>query len=256
LYIPKDWKVGMISKGDSGFGWNLSFVDMSDSKLKAFIILDSEGFGKLLLPISKVLNFNSVYDFEKTINYPNWSPIFLTLKTLGNSKNLESIDDVTTSTWKGFVKVTKTKEKNIYDGSLYSLKRNKTCNIAVVYKDDAMTPEQAKSIFASLEFKAIDEKSELLFEKGKQSLSNADFVSATINFLNALYIDKQNPEYAYYLAFSLFEDNSAVGRRPRLASSKNFLEKIIKLNPNDQKAKELLVSVNNEIKKTEQIKKD
>lgn len=256
VHIPKDWKIGMISMGDSGFGWNLSFFNMDNSNLKAFIMLNSKGFGRLLLPISKVLNFNTVYDFEKTINYPNWSPIYLILKTVGSPKNLESIDEATTSTWRGFVKVIKSKEKNIYDGSLYSLKGNKTCSIAVLSKDGVITSEQAKSIIASLEFKAIDGQSESLFEKGKKDLSNADFVSASINFMNALYINEQNPEYAYYLARSLFEDSSVAGRKSRLGSSKKFLEYALKLNPSYQKTKELLVSVDNETEKTEKNKKE
>lgn len=251
IYIPKDWKVGMISMGDSGLGWNLSFLNMENTNLKAFIMLDSKGFGRLLLPISKVLNFNTVYDFEKTINYPNWTPIYLILKTVGSPKNLESIDEATTSTWRGFVKVIKSKEKNIYDGSLYSLKRNKTCSVCVLFKDGAMSSGQAKSIIASLEFENIDRKSESLFEKGKTDLSNADFTSATINFMNALYINERNPEYAYYLARSLFEDSSVVGRKSRIGSSKKFLEYALKLNSIYQNAKELLVLVENEIKKTE-----
>lgn len=256
IYIPKDWKVGNISMGDSGLGWNLSFLNMENSNLKAFIMLDNKGFGRLLLPISKVLNFNTVYDFEKTINYPNWTPIYLILKTIGSPNNLEGIDEATTSTWRGFVKMIKSKEKNIYDASLYSLKRNKTCSVCVLFKDGAMTSAQAKSIIASLEFGAIDRQSEPLFEKGKTDLSNADFTSATINFMNALYINERNPEYAYYLARSLFEDSSVVGRRSRLGSSKKFSEYALKLKPSYQDAKELLLSVDNEIKKTEQNKKE
>ncbi|MCX7661753.1 MAG: hypothetical protein N2Z79_03615 [Candidatus Omnitrophica bacterium] len=43
-----------------------------------------------------------------------------------------------------------------YSISLYSLKRNKTCGVIVVYKDGAMNSAQAKSIIASLEFSTID----------------------------------------------------------------------------------------------------
>lgn len=256
IYIPKDWKVGNISMGDSGLGWNLSFLNMENSNLKAFIMLDSKGFGRLLLPISKVLNFSSVYDFEKTINYPNRTPIYLILKTVGSPNNLEGIDEATASTWKGFVKVIKSKERNIYDASLYSLKRNKTCCVTVLFKDGATNSAQAKSIIASLEFGAIDRQSVSLFEKGKTDLSNADFASATINFMNALYSNERNPEYAYYLARSLFEESSASGRKSRLGSSKRFLEYALKLKPSYQEAKELLISVDNEIKKTEQNKKE
>jgi hypothetical protein len=256
LSIPKDWKVYNISMGDSGFGWNLSFLNMENSNLKAFIMIDNKGFGRLLLPISKVLNFNTVYDFEKTINYPNWTPIYLILKTIGSPKNLEGIDEAAAYTWKGFVKVIKSKEKNIYDASLYSLKRNKTCSVCVLFKDGAMNSAQAKSIIASLEFGAIERQSGPLFEKGKIDLSNADFTSAAINFMNALYIDEKNPEYAYYLARSLFEESSTSGRKSRLGSSKKFLEYALKLKPNYQDAGELLISVDNEIKKTEQNKKE
>jgi hypothetical protein len=256
LYIPKDWKIGNISMGDSGLGWNLSFLNMENSNLKAFILIDSKGFGRLLLPISKVLNFNTVYDFEKTINYPNWTPIYLILKTVGSPKNLEGIDEATTATWRGFVKVIKSKEKNIYDASLYSLKGNKTCSVCVLFKEGALNSVQAKSIIASLEFGAGERQSRTFFEKGKTDLTNADFTSAAINFMNALYSSEQNPEYAYYLARSLFEENSVSGRKSRLGSSKKFLEYALKLKPSYQEAKELLISVDNEIKKTEQNKKE
>jgi len=245
IYISKHWKIGNISMGDSGLGWNLSFLNMENTTLKAFIMLDSKGFGSILLPISKLLNFNTVYDFEKSTNYPNWTPLYLILKIVVNPKDLKNIDEATTPAWKGFIKAIKYKEKNIYDGTLYSLKTNKTCGVCVLFKDDAMTSEQAKSIIVSLEFKTKVGKSDDLFEKGKNDLANVDFVSASINFMNALYIDERNPEYAYYLARSLFEDNSIAGRKSRLGSSKKFLEYALRLNPGHQKTKELLVSVKN-----------
>lgn len=255
ISIPKDWKVVSISKGDSGFGWNLNFINTDSSGPRAFIMLKSSGFGKLLLPMSKALNFNTVYDFEKTINYPNWTPIYLILKTSGIPKNLVSIDEAATLTWKGFVMISKSKDRNIYNGSLYSLKGSQACGIAVLFKDGVITPEQAKSIIASLEFGNVDRKSERLFEKGKNSLSNGNFTSATINFMNALYINEQNPDYAYYLALALFEDVDAAGRKARLGSSKRFLEYAVKLNPDYKEAKELLLSVNKELQKAEQNEK-
>lgn len=257
IYIPKDWKISMISREDSGcgLGWHLSFLNSEDSSSRAFIMLDSEGVGsKLLLFTSKILNFNSLYDFEKTINYPNLTPIYLTMKMINSRKNLRSIDEATASTWRGFVKIVKSKEKKFFYGfygSLYSLKGDNR-GVAVLFKDGVMTSEQAKSIIASLEFRDIDRKSEYLFEKGQADLSNADFTSATINFMNALYIDERNPEYAYYLARSLFEDNSVVGREDRLSSSKKFLKYALKLNPDYQKANELFASVDNEIKQRKQ----
>ncbi len=256
IYIPKGWKVGNISMGDSGLGWNLSFLNMENSSLKAFIMLDSKGFGRLLLPISKVLNFKTVYDFEKTINYPNWTPIYLILKTLGSPNNLEGIDEATTSTWNGFVKVIKSKERHIYDASLYSFKRNQTCSVTVLFKDGEMNSAQAKSIIASLEFGTIETQSETLFEKGKTDLSNADFTSASINFMNALYINERNPEHAYYLARSLFEERSASGRKSRLGSSKKLLEYTLKLKPDHQEAKALLSTVSSEIQQIEHDKKE
>jgi len=256
VYIPKDFKIGSISIGDSKFGWTLALVKGDGSKLQSFIILESKG-SEYLLPLGKVFGFKTAYDFEKRINYPSWSPILLVLKTVG-SQNLVGIDDATASTWRGFIRIgnSKDKEKKFYDASLYSLQSNKACKALVLFENKLMTSEQAKSIIASLEFKDIEKNSELLSERGKNDLSNMDFVSASINFMNALYFDKKNSEYAYYLARSLFEDNSQGGRKGRLYSSKRFLEYALKLNPNHQEAKELLVYVDNEIKKLEQIKKD
>jgi hypothetical protein len=247
IYIPKDWKLSTIHRGDSEFGWSLFFVKKDGSELQSLIILNSEGLGKLLFPISKTLNFHTAYDFEKRINYPNWTPIYLILKTISNPKGLEAIDEANTPNWKGFIKVIKNKERNLYDASLYSLKNDKTSGITVLFKGKTITSEQAKSIIASLEFKNIDMESTSLFEKGKNDLANEDFVSATLNFMNALYIDKDNPEFAYYLAFSLFKEADTDVRKARLDCSKTFLEYCLMLSPNYQEAKKLLVLVNNEI---------
>jgi hypothetical protein len=248
IYIPKEWKISNISMGDSSLGWNLMFINKEGSNLKSLVILDSKAIGELMLPLSKVLNFDSLYDFEKAIHYPNWSPIFRILKKIDNL-NLKNIDDANTPAWKGFVKVIKVRDRNIYESSLYSLRSNKSCGVTVLFKDGAMTPEQAKSIIASLEFSAIKSKSETLFEKGKTDLANADFTSAAINFMNALYIDESNPEYACQLAQSLLDDNGIIGREARLNAAKKFLDYTLKLNPNYQKAKELSAMVDKEIQK-------
>jgi hypothetical protein len=254
--IPQDLKIGMISMGSPGGEWNVGFLSMDNSDLKALIMLTSKGFGSLLLPINFALNFKTIYDFEKAIHYANWSPIYLVLKVIGAPKNLESIDEASASTWRGFVKVLRSKDKHTYDGSLYSLKNGSTCGIAVVSKDGVLTSGQVKSIIASLEFQAVKGSSESFFEKGKADLSGADFTSAALNFTNALYSNERNPEYAYYLARSLFEDSSAAGRKSRLGCSKRFLEYALTLNPSHAKAKELLISVGDEIKKAGVNKKE
>lgn len=106
-----------------------------------------------------------------------------------------------------------------------------------------------------MEFEDNNTKSEALFEEGKKALSNADYVTATLSFTNALYKNDREPEYAYYLSRSLFEDTSESGRKGRLGSSKKFLEYALSLDPNHQKAKELLVSVNGKIREIDTAKK-
>ncbi|MFH1199388.1 MAG: hypothetical protein V1650_04465 [Candidatus Omnitrophota bacterium] len=246
--IPKDLKIYMISRGI--YGWTIMFAKKDDFGRLSFIMLESGGDGKRFFPLSRVLNFKTVYDFEKNINYPSLNLACSTLRGLVNPSGTVYIDDASTSTWRGFIKGFKAKDKdeNIYSASLYSLKTDKSCNIAILVKNEAFTLGQAKSVIASLECVDINLNSAVLFEKGKDNLSVGDFISAALNFMNALYFDEKNPEYAYYLAFALSKQVDVDGRKNRLEASRNFLEYCLKLNPEHQEAKDLLVLVNDEIR--------
>lgn len=250
VYIPKDWKLCGISKGSR---WSLTFTNTVGRDLDRFIVLESRNL-MTGLPFStgeiRRLGSYTAYDFERRIYYPALSPIFMSLKTIMTRREGESIDDVVADTWKGFVRKIKHLEKSIYEGSIYSIKGNKTCNIVVFFKDGAMIAEQAKSIIASIEFPEARKDSKALFEEGKIFLNNGNFLSASINFLNAFYINENSPEYVYYLALSLFRNNENSYIHNKLAFEKELLETALKLNPDYQEARELLVAVDREIEQT------
>ena len=54
LFIPKDWKIGRVSRED-GFNWNLSFVNMENSDWKAIVILDSQALVKYCSQLASFL---------------------------------------------------------------------------------------------------------------------------------------------------------------------------------------------------------
>lgn len=255
IYLPKDLKIVYIRKGERFLSWNLYFGKMENKDLKVAMFLNSKSLGdEYLLPLARVLKFKNSYEFEKRLNYPNWGPIYLMLKIMG-AKDLVRIEEVTTSDWKGFLKIMHSKEKNrwVFDCSVYSLKSKSSAGITLIFEDEEMTTSQAKDIMASLKFE-MDKKYDFeFFNQGKMCLSDGNYTSASVNFINALYINSQNPEYAYYLAYSLFGDDSEAGRKTRLRSSRNFLDYALNLDPRYQEAKELLSLVN---KKSEVIEKE
>lgn len=248
LYIPKGWRIGMIN--DKGPGWSVGFISGGSSNLSAIIMLESKSKGQLLFPAGKIPGLNTAFDFERMIYRPAFGSLFITLKALELQHGLIGIDELDAATWRGFVKIFKSQEKYIYDGSIYSLRGNKTCGIVITITEGIMNSAQAKSIIASIEFLETDKNSKVLFEEGKAFLSNGDFISAGFNFLNAFYIEKNNPEYAYYFALSLFRDSSNAFGKNRFILSKEFLGRALKLNPGYQEAKELLTAVDKEIEQT------
>jgi tetratricopeptide (TPR) repeat protein len=251
IAVPQNWEIGIISKEDSDSGWSVSFIDKEKRGLDAFIIVKSKGFGKSLAPVSKVLGFDTLYDFEKRINSPTRSPIYAMLKTLILPPSLKAVDQAITPAWKGFIKISTSNGKNIYDASLYSIPEKTTCAVMVVCKEKRLSPQQAKSIIASVKFEAPVITIGDFFQEGKNALSRSDYTTATLDFINALYLDEKNAEYAYYLGRALSEDPGEAGIKPRLNSAKRFLDYALKLQPDHQKAKKLYRSVSIELTKSE-----
>lgn len=259
IYLPKGLELSHISKGEPPFGWNVGLIKRKNSDVRVWAILDSKSSGEgMLSGISKVLKFDSGYDFEKRLNYPTWSPIYLIMKVLGTPRNLEALEEATSSSWRGFIKAAYPKEKKrwIFECSLYDIegRGRGSGGVVLMFKDEEMTLEQARDIIASLRFEEVKKDSIEFFNLGKKELSKKNFTDASINFIDALYMNDQNPEYSYYLAWSLFEDDSQAGMKVRLGSSKKFLECALELNPDYQEAKDLLISVNNKIQQIEKEK--
>jgi hypothetical protein len=241
LLIPQELRIAKVHTEHIAEGnWSVIFVD-EGLKPKNVIILENLGMGGMLLPISRVLNFSSVYDFESAVWHARFSPLYLVLKSLMVPRYCKSFDDVTTFHWKGFLSAYESEKKSfIYSGNVYDLKSEKTGAIAV-RSQDGMTLAQERSILASVEFNAVKENADSFFKNGRQHLSDGDLVSAQIDLINALYRDQKNPEYAYYLARALYEDQSPAGRQGRLSSAKRFLMDTLQLNPDHQAAKEILI---------------
>jgi tetratricopeptide (TPR) repeat protein len=249
IYLPKGWKISSVAHSD-GLAWDLFFLHKRGDKIETFVVLNSEGSQPYFGGISNTLKFDSVYDFEKKLNYSKHSPLYLTMKTLGNPEELNSIEEVKTPSWKGFVKINKKRKRNriLFESSLHSLDEKQSARFTLLLDEDYMTAVQARNIIASFQFEDTLKEADVFFKEGKKALLKNRYRKAILHFINANAQDDKNPKYLYYLALSLYEDDSKTGRKMRLVSSENFLRKILELKPNYQKAEKLLLLVKEEIK--------
>lgn len=109
-----------------------------------------------------------------------------------------------------------------------------------------LTAGQARNILASLEFDTATKDPLEYFNQGRVKSDSGYYSGASIAFLNALYLDQKNADYAYHLARSLYENRYKTWRTSRLTSSRDFLDYALELDSTHQQAKELLSVVNEE----------
>jgi hypothetical protein len=188
------------------------------------------------------------------INYPTWSPLYLYFKIRYISGEKEPFlikkkEEIATPNWRGFAYLKEINTSTLFMYDLYSNTNESSACISglLINRDNTITFDQMRDFISSIKFNQNKLNDEVFFNQGKVALANADYNSAAINFFNAFYINRQNPEYAYYLGRALFMDDLKTSRRTLLSDSKYFLEYALKLKTNYQDAKELLNQVNNEL---------
>ena len=219
---------------------------------RVLINMTDEAYGQLLLPFmdGQQYRFKSAYELERAFSYPSWSPDWILLKSAALS--LDSIEDATSSGWKGFVKLGPWTDgvNCTIISSMYDSTDEYSAEITIIFNQESMTIDQVKSILASLRFEKAESDTES-FERGLSELGAKQLMDASISFLNAFYLDPDNPEYAYYFAQSLLEDTSKTYRKRYLRLSKRFLEYSLELDSAYVQAVELLPQVNDELTRIE-----
>jgi hypothetical protein len=258
LYLPKESKLYHIENWGYGSTWILHFIKKGyDKKFNnlSLSVSSSTDVGIIFWPSGRILHFNSPYELGKTINYPTWSPLYLywKIKFLPGIKEpflLKKKEEIATPYWRGFAYLKEINTSTLFMYDLYSNTNESSAFISgiLINRDNTITFDQMRDFISSIKFNQDKTNDALFFNQGKVALANADYNSAAINFFNAFYINKQNPEYAYYLGRSLFMDDLKTFRRDLLSDSKYFLEHALKLKADYQDAKELLNQVNNELK--------
>lgn len=251
IHLPNDLTVLFVSRGPEGSSWFLWLTkrDLVSTKVVDHFNLADRSEIENFAGLSSLLRFDSFYEFDKRLSYPTWSPLHLSFKAMQGP--FEEVEDVTGSTWKGFVKITQqtvhdSLRRDIYRCTAYGLTGNSSVSIHASITGGWITSYRMRDILASLEFKTEPENATESYTRGILALSDERYLDATISFLNALYIDDRNPQYAYYLAKSLFEDPSQPRRKGRLFASKDFLEYALALDSMYEEAKELLPIVEEE----------
>ena len=161
--------------------------------------------------------------------------------------------NVTAPGWHGFVGIMEpfTEDKIInpsgndnkwrLDASIYD-KEGQSAQVLLSFQEEYLNTGRAKDLLASFKFEPHD--AEESFQKGKTELSQNNWTDAMVHFLNALYLNEKNPEYAYHLARALYENKSG-GKavESRRSSAPRILEDALKIHPDHQPSKELLETI-------------
>jgi hypothetical protein len=242
IWLPKDLKMKMLYKSKE-FGWEAVLANGEEPAATMTLFLNDKGAG-YLIPFSKALRFDSVYGLEKKINYPASSPLYFALKSAANLTP-KYIEEAAGANWKGFIKsdYSQKNARKIIDCSLYDKKEKQMCGITFILKDKTASLERARSIIASLKFNEAKISSRVFFQQGQKALTEKNYTLAALSFLNALYGEDKNPEYAYWLALSLSRDDAGPGRKTRRESAKNFLIYALNLKPDYAPAAALLKEI-------------
>ncbi|MFQ5905576.1 MAG: hypothetical protein ACE5JA_03300, partial [bacterium] len=236
--------------------WSLWLRGIDGRGNRVMIVITDEGRGGYLFPFmdSEHRRFKSPYELERVLNYPSWSPNWMMLKltALSVPPGVVKVEDATSSSWKGFVMFGPWTDgvHNTIVSSMYDSTGEHSVQIMTTFNQKSLTVDQVRSILASLKFETVQDDTNSV-RRGLAELETRQYRDASISFLNALYLDPQNPRYAYYFAQSLLEDTSKAYRKRYLKLSKKFLEYSLGLDSSFVEAGGLLPKVNDELARVE-----
>lgn len=248
MALPRDAQINVIYKSKE-FGWDMVLSNGEEAGAGYTFFLNSGGL-QYLQPLARVLKFDSLYAFEKKVQYPTRSPLYLALKQAMGLRT-RYVEEVYAVGWKGFIKSTRgsVQPQQSVECSLYSLDEHLTGGVSIHYQAGSLDTQEIKNILATLDFTHADMPASVFFQHGMQAFEAADYVSAAFNFMAALSRDSLQSEYAYWLAYSLYQNPALSARRMRLSSSRGLLLYALHYNTQDTKAQELLALVEEQLRR-------
>jgi hypothetical protein len=256
LFLPKELEVSSFARhGENSEkkSFVLFFNFQGKDRGKGYGIISSESAGEEFLPFYwKESSFNA-YEIEKRSLYRSrWltvqilSPTFFVAMT-----DWDIIEDVSSDNWIGFVKQDKRecegKVSWTLECSAYSKDLKKSAGITLIFRDEDITINQVKSILATLKFLEQTKNADEYFRLGNKEKERENYKEAKLNFLNALYLEPENPKYNYNMALLLYEiyekekeDNSDTKKELSLLEIKTFLTYALEVDPEHKEAKKLI----------------
>jgi tetratricopeptide (TPR) repeat protein len=190
--------------------------------------------------------FRDPYEFEKIVHRPSWRAMDLWMKEAAVNFVPEKIEDGKSPHWRGFVQINEEYGLRIRS-SLYDIDNENSLDIRIVFQHGPPALGHAKDVLAALEFETDKKDASVYLNEGKTSLSNGEYVDALFDFLNAHYVDRLNPEPAYYFARSLLEGPPEAVIWGRLHTAEEFLKYALELDSTYHEAEELLATVEKEM---------
>lgn len=241
LNLPRDYKNVMFHKNKTQGDFILAFAD-KNSASKLLVTINTNVF-HMLKPVFKSIHnphgFDNAYELGRKFIREKTGTVLLVIRSLGTDKG--RYDEIESDTWRGFM--AKMQGKNqLLTYSIFTKQENTPYEI-VFFLGDKETSETAKNIVSSLSFtrtSIVDTPA--LFSQGIEQLKSGSAEEAKYSFINCLLQDYNNPMYHLYLAKAYKETDC-------IPIAKSHLEEVLRLEPDNTEAKELLSSIETEVKK-------
>jgi hypothetical protein len=249
--LPKNLTVNTAGKNDYSLGWWLMLVSSDTVPFDFLVTLEDRSRLEQHSGLEQtVLGFRSFYEFERTLMYPTWSPVYFYLRPLLIA---DWAEHATGSGWKGFVTGYHLEDKKRYniEASLYDEDEGRSGCVRMNFRDDYMSLGQVKELLASLRFGGEKEPCSQLFSRGEEMMLKGEYAQATALFLTAFRGDTLNADYAFHVARSLLEDRRPFRRKTHLRSAVEFLRCVLELDPKHAEARELLSASEEELERLE-----
>ena len=257
LHLPEDVHALIAFRGSKCTPWTVMLGSETGDSFRPVAHLSDKDMTELVFrALSEQYGFRTPYEFERRLGYPSWSPVWMAWKLFYGM--IDGVEHVSAHGWKGFVPILCPPDsfKGYLPCTAYDTTGESSARVMLFVDGEEMTVHRAKRILATLEFESDDRDAAEYFNQGIVSLDNRSYTDATLSFLNALYVDDTNPQYAYYLGRSMYEDECEAWTKGRLGTAERFLQYALELDSTYAPARELLAVVNREIEELEMEKSE
>jgi hypothetical protein len=258
IYLPVDLHVLSVFRNSDPISWEIMLGRCTAKEFNVVANLTDRSLVAMAHPgYREKYGLRNPYEVEGKISRPGWSPLWMGLRLVHSANDTaHSFEQVSAPGWKGFViaPIPDSGRRGYVRCSAYDSTGHRSAEIGLFLIGKDMTVDRVKSMLATLEFQASDGKAQEFFDQGMVSFTSRSFGQASVNFANALYVDRDNPEYAYYLALSLWEVECEPWGWSRLYSARSLLEYSLKLDSTSAPARQLLDRVEREMQLLEEEK--